>query len=261
MAAPAGIMIKYLRCAFRLAGFVAVTVFLPLDWLVGQLSASRAKRRQAAATLLHRWARFTVRLLGCRVTVRGRPPGRGLCVSNHLSYLDIAVFGSTTPLVFVSKHDVVRWPVFGQWAAMCGTLFIKREQKGHVADVGEQMAEVLRSNVPLVLFPEGTSSSGEAVLPFKSSLFEPAVEHGWPVTPMRIAYELPGGSVATEVAYWGEMTLLPHLLKLLTKRSIHAFVEFGEALEPGADRKELCRRARAAVTAMSPISSPAPERA
>ncbi len=227
-----------------------IAVGLPLDWLFSILLAGRRRDQPAHAALLHRWARFTTGLAGCTVTVHGTPPVDGLCISNHLSYLDIAVYGSAAPMLFVSKHDVLYWPLFGQWAAMCGTLFIQRERKGHVADVGVQMARVLAARVPLVVFPEGTSSAGETVLPFKSSLFQPAVEHQWAVTPMRIRYELDDGLVGTEVAYWGEMTLLPHLLKLFTKRTLRAAVTFGSPITPGNDRKELGRRAHASVLAL-----------
>jgi len=227
-----------------------IAVALPLDWLCSIVLAGHRRNHAARAALLHRWARFICRLVGCEVTTHGTPPANGLCISNHLSYLDIAAYGAAAPMLFVSKHDVLHWPLFGQWAAMCGTVFVKRERKGHVADVGTQMAHVLAARVPLVLFPEGTSSGGETVLPFKSSLFQPAVEHGWSVTPMRIRYELAHGSVARKIAYWGDMTLLPHLLRLFSNRALRASVTFGTPLAPGADRKELCRRAHAAVLAL-----------
>jgi 1-acyl-sn-glycerol-3-phosphate acyltransferase len=243
-------MSAFLRSFLRCAGLGVIALGLPLDWLGSILLAGRRRDHPAHAALLHRWARFTAGLAGCQVTVRGTPPPDGLCISNHLSYLDIPVYGSAAPMLFVSKHNVLYWPLFGQWAAMCGTLFIQRERKGHVADVGAQMAHVLSARVPLVVFPEGTSSAGETVLPFKSSLFQPAIEHQWTVTPMRIRYELDDGLVGQEVAYWGDMTLLPHLLNLFKKRSLRAVVTFGSPIAPGHDRKELCRRAHAAVLAL-----------
>ncbi|MBI1176240.1 1-acyl-sn-glycerol-3-phosphate acyltransferase [bacterium] len=247
-------MIKLLRCCSRCAGLSLVAIFLPLDWLVLVAWRAGAAKQRSRAALLSRWARYVSRLAKMEITVHGRVPAHGLCVSNHLSYLDIVAYGAIAPMTFVSKHDVIYWPLFGQWAAMCGTLFVKRERKGHVADVGEQMAAVLRANVPLVLFPEGTSSGGETVLPFKSSLFQPAVDHAWPVTPMRIAYSIAGGSVANEIAYWGDMTLLPHLLNVFTKQVIQVVVTFGEPLAPGSSRKELCRRAHDAVSQLGQVN-------
>lgn len=247
-------MINLLRCCYRCAGLFLVAVFLPLDWLVFVVWRGGTVKQRSRAALLCRWARFVRRLTNLEITIHGRVPSHGLCVSNHLSYLDIIAYGAIAPMTFVSKHDVIYWPLFGQWAAMCGTLFVKRERKGHVADVGDQMAGVLRANVPLVLFPEGTSSGGETVLPFKSSLFQPAVDHAWPVTPMRIAYAIADGSVANEIAYWGDMTLLPHLLNVFTKRVIQVVVTFGEPLAPGNSRKELCRRAHDAVSQLAQVT-------
>ena len=241
-------MFRSLRGCFL---FSLIAIGLPLDWFVTILLAGRRRDQPAHSRLLHRWARRTAAVAGCRVRTQGPFPRQGLCVSNHVSYLDIPAYGSVGPAVFVSKHDVLYWPVFGQLAAMCGTLFIQRERKGHVADVGAQMETVLRTGVPLVVFPEGTSSNGEQVLPFKSSLFQPAIEHQWPVTPMWIGYELEDGSVADEIAYWGDMTLVPHLWNLFTKRTLRAVAVFGEPLAPGSDRKDLCRRAHAAVAALA----------
>jgi 1-acyl-sn-glycerol-3-phosphate acyltransferase len=118
------------------------------------------------------------------------------------------------------------------------------------------MERVLRTAVPLVVFPEGTSSGGDTVLPFKSSLFQPAVEHQWTVTPLHLGYELADGSVADEVAYWRDMTLLPHLLNLFTKRSLRAVLVFGEPLAAGKDRKELCRRTHEAVVELGRSARP-----
>lgn len=248
-------MIKLIRIFYRCTGLLLVAIFLPLDWLLIVVWRGRKSGQRSRAALLHRWACFVGRLMGVAINIHGRVPSHGLCVSNHLSYLDIVVYGTIAPMTFVSKHDVIYWPLFGQWAAMCGTLFIKRDRKGHVIDVGKQMENVLRTNLPLVLFPEGTSSNGETVLPFKSSLFQPAVEHAWPVTPMRITYQLANGSVADEIAYWGDMTLLPHLLNVFTKRKIQAVVSFGEQLDPGVSRKDLCRRAHEAVSALGSRTS------
>jgi 1-acyl-sn-glycerol-3-phosphate acyltransferase len=96
------------------------------------------------------------------------------------------------------------------------------------------------------MFPEGTSTGGGRVLPFHSSLFAPAAQHGWPVTPAWIGYEVVDGSVEEEVAYWRDMTFLPHFLNLLGKRRVRAVVHFGEPLR-NSDRKALARELHEAV--------------
>jgi len=184
------------------------------------------------------------------VKLVGRRPTHGLCVSNHVSYIDIPAHASVGPALLVSKRDVLYWPVFGQLAFMCGTLFIEREKRGDVANVGNQMEGVMKTGVPLIVFPEGTSSDGRDVLPFKSSLFQPAIDHHWPVTPMWIGYELEDGSVENEVAYFGDMTLFPHLLNLFTKRGLRATIVYGNPIQDAKDRKELCRKAHEAVVTL-----------
>jgi 1-acyl-sn-glycerol-3-phosphate acyltransferase len=94
----------------------------------------------------------------------------------------------------------------------------------------------------LGLFPEGTSTGGDQVLPFHSSLLAPAEEHQWPVTPAWISYSIEDGSVADEICYWREMTFFPHFLNLLSKKRIQARVIYGKPLLPGLNRKEMARR-------------------
>jgi 1-acyl-sn-glycerol-3-phosphate acyltransferase len=101
-----------------------------------------------------------------------------------------------------------------------------------------------------VLFPEGTSSGGETVLPFRSSLFEPAAHQSFPVTPVALSYALSEGNPAEEVCYWKDMTLFPHLMNLLTKGEIRARVAFGETRVRETDRKELARQLHAEVLAL-----------
>ena len=99
------------------------------------------------------------------------------------------------------------------------------------------MREAIDRGALVVLFPEGTSSDGSTVLPFKSALLQPASELGGNIHVAAIDYTLPGGSVADEICYWRDMTLVPHLLKLFAKPTIQAKVTFAAA-KPGADRKE-----------------------
>lgn len=199
---------------------------------------------------MQRWARWARNLFNCEVTLSGEIPKQGLCVSNHVSYIDIIVLSSQFPCGFVSKHEVRYWPIFGMLASMGGTLFIRRSRKGHVADIGKQMDLALKAPVPLVVFPEGTSSNGDAVLPFKSSLFEPAIRFQWPVTPIWVGYEIEDGTVEDDVAYWRDMTLVPHLINLFSKKGFRATIRFGKPLSVATDRKQLCSSAFEAVVAL-----------
>lgn len=241
-------MVRALRILWRSILFGIVLIGSLADWLIRTgLHRGGLGQRQRAAWL-QRWARRFFAVFNARLEVAGDPPAGGLCVANHLSYVDILAFGSVTPAVFVSKDDVRDWPVFGALARIGGTLFVERERRSNVADVGAQMVNVLAGGLPLMLFPEGTSSGGDAVLPFKSSLFEPAARRGLKVTPACVAYSRLDGSRADEVPYWADMTLVPHILNLFGCEGFVAHVTYGEPLPVMNDRKELCRSAHRVVS-------------
>ena len=148
-----------------------------------------------------------VKWIGVRLRIHGEIPRGGLIVANHVSYLDIVALSAIATCAFVSKKEVARWPLFGLYARLGATIFVDRERRSAVADVAGEMRERLDAGVPLTLFPEGTSTGGSDVLPFRSSLFEPVVALGCPVTACALQYSLAGGSVADEIAYWRDMTL------------------------------------------------------
>ena len=220
----------------------------------------QAKSSKAArGHWLKRTAQGLLGAMGVKVSVQGPPPTGGLLVSNHLGYLDILVLASVAPVVFVSKAEVRRWPVFG-WLAKCaGTIFIKRESRADVVRAGDEIEQMLECGAVVVLFPEGTSSDGRSVLPFRSSLLEPVLRHKHPVSIAALDYRLNDGSVEQEVCYWGDMVLGAHLLNLLSKEKIQAGVRFGvPTIGACADRKELAKalrdsvsRLRRSATAMS----------
>ncbi len=188
--------------------------------------------------------------MGVRINVRGEIPRGGLIVANHVSYVDIVALSSVAKCAFVSKKEVARWPLFGLYARLGSTIFVDRERRSAVADVAEEMRERLDAGMPLTLFPEGTSTDGSDVLPFRSSLFEPVVELGCPVTACALRYSLEGGSVADEVAYWRDMTLAPHLLNLLGKSGVTLDIRFGPSSRRTGDRKTLARDLHSEVRAL-----------
>lgn len=198
-------------------------------------------RGQGALSARLNWmqwmSRRFLRLLRCTVEVRGKIPRGGLVVSNHLSYVDILVVGSVCPAIFVAKSEVRTWPVFGTLACMAGTVFVRRgDRRGVYGQLGS-LAEALALGFPVVLFPEGTSSDGTCVLPFRSSLIEAAVVTGSAVTPVALAYELGNHDAGTDVCYWGDMTFLPHLFKLLSHKECRALLSFAGTQALSSSRK------------------------
>lgn len=221
------------------------------DFLFRIQLRGQSKSAIARSAWLHRWGKAFARLLHLRIKVVGTPPRQGLIVSNHLSYVDIVTYAAVQPQAFVSKAEVKDWPVIG-WLTQCaGTLYIRRDQRADVHRLALTFKPIVDQGIVITFFPEGTSSDGTKVLPFRSSLMEPAVEHRWPVTPAHIRYKLATGSVADEVCYWRDMTFGPHFLNLLSLREIEAEIRFGEPVVDAKDRKQLTNELHARVVALA----------
>jgi 1-acyl-sn-glycerol-3-phosphate acyltransferase len=200
------------------------------------------------ATWLQKSSSRVLRIFGAKISVFGAIPRSGLLVCNHLSYLDVLVLAALTPSRFVAKSEVKNWPVFGWFARLAGTIFVDRNKRFKAARSAEEIGTALAGGTLVVLFPEGTSSGGETVLPFKSSLLESAASYPHALTASSIAYELADGNVSEEVCYWKDMTLVPHLINLLSKRSIRASVKFSNVRESTGNRKVLAWKLHVEVT-------------
>ena len=199
---------------------------------------------------LHRSTIRVLRHFQFEIQCEGPVPARGLLISNHLSYLDVLVLSSLTPAVFVSKHDVKFWPVFGQFAVLAGTVFVDRRRRFQVARVNDEITTALKQGALVVLFPEGTSWNGREILPFKSSLLQPATNPIWPISIARIHYEIDDGDASDEVCYWGNHTFFPHMLNVLSKRCVRATVRVRPFSRRNTDRRELARQLREEVLAL-----------
>jgi 1-acyl-sn-glycerol-3-phosphate acyltransferase len=208
---------------------------------------SADKKRLARARWLNMAATRHLKIFGYSAQLSGAIPKKGFLVSNHLSYFDILALGATTPAVFVSKADVRRWPLFGWLSSLAGTVFIERERRSHVGAVNREIESALAEGALVVVFPEGTSSNGETILPFRSSLLEPALRGGHSISTAWVHYELPGGDAKQEVCYWGDHSFFPHLLNLLGKKSVRGTIRFGTFQRTTDDRKELAGQLQAAV--------------
>lgn len=226
---------QFFRKLWRLSLFLTAAV--RGLWLHRQLP--RNASRLQCAEWLHQACPGGLRALHVHVEVEGRLPTSGLIVSNHVSYLDILVYSTAVPCVFVSKAEVEEWPIFGRYARWAGSVFVRRHDRGDAARANVSVDESLRDGVPVVLFPEGTTTDGQCVLRFHSTMLQPAVDTNATITPSAIHYELEDGDAAREVCWWGDMKLLPHVWKLLGKKSVRARIVFGEPLKAMGDRKEL----------------------
>jgi lyso-ornithine lipid O-acyltransferase len=199
-------------------------------------------RRSGQSNWRALWAQWIsgkfLTLVDCSVRVFGERSPHGLIVCNHLGYLDILVILFACPATFVSKNEVHRWPFFGLLATMAGTIFVERGRRTGVSLPLTAMTRALKAGLPVVIFPEGTSSDGSSVLPFRSSLLEAAIMAGVPITPAAISYDLEQGCVADEICYWGDMAFGRHFWNFLSKRSMRASLSFGTSHAPSRGRKE-----------------------
>ena len=239
-----------LRVIARL-GRLGVAIFVSLLDYLFCCALRRSNTQLAARALwLHHASCRTLKFLQVESRASGPVPSHGLLISNHLSYLDILALSSLTPAVFVSKHDVKYWPVFGQFAVLAGTVFVDRRRRFQVGQINDEITNALNQDALVVLFPEGTSTNGQTLLPFKSSLLEPATNPAWPLAIGWIHYEIDDGDASNEVCYWGDHTFFPHMLNLLSKRRVRATVRFGEFSRRNSDRKELAQQLRAEILAL-----------
>lgn len=240
--------------AARLVAILGWT--LPLIPVQAVLLACRAHR--ASRRLARRYWRGVGRLIGLRVVVHGAPaPGPVLFATNHVSYLDIVLLGGAVEAAFISRHDIAGWPGIGLIARLGRTIFVNRERR---REAGNQRDEARRRLVEegesLILFPEGTSSDGGRVRPFRSALFAAVADAGAvTVQPVTLAYTridgMPlGRAWRPLVAWYGAMTLVPHAWQLLGSGPVTAELEFHPPVASAiGDRKTLAQHCHAVVAA------------
>lgn len=205
---------------------------------------------------LHCWCAKALDRLGIELHAEGAFPSRGLLVANHLGYLDILVLSAMHPCVFVSKDEVRSWPLFGLMAKLSGTVFVDRARTSATHTANSEMSQALSQGAVVVLFPEGTSSDGSQVLPFRPALFDAATKAGANVVSAHISYDVADGSAANDVCYWGEMSFFPHLLRLLSRHQIRARVRFAAETRKFADRKLAARVTREMVASLAQLPDP-----
>lgn len=249
-----------LRVALRVLGVTAVSAagvgYLASLRLVALAVPAGAVRREDRA--IRAWARAMCGILGLHVEVEGAPPEGGfLLVCNHLSYLDVLAIMSQLDARLLSKAEVADWPALGFMARFGGTLFVDRTRRRDLPRVLGEIRGVLAEGRGVVFFPEGTSSPGLEVLPFKPSLFEVAVEGDLPIAVAALHYATPPGERPAQwsVSWWGDMDFLPHLLGMLRLPRVDARLRFGPRRVHGGDRKQLALDSREAVlTLFEPLA-------
>ncbi len=225
-----------------------------------KLALTQPETREERAEWLHHFCAWAVKSLGIEVSCVGVFPERGAVISNHLSYVDIVVFAALRPCVFVSKAEIAGWPVVGWMTTMSGTVYVDRGHGGSALKARDGMQEAIDAGLPVVFFPEGTTTNGSELLKFHSGLLAQAMGDGDPVTAAYLKYSFveenePGVSVADDVCYWGDVKMLPHVFKFLGLRGVRAEVRFADRpivfSSDALHRKQAAVEARAAVAELA----------
>jgi 1-acyl-sn-glycerol-3-phosphate acyltransferase len=210
--------------------------------------ASRATR----LALRQRWASGMLDAIGLELRVEGETIAPGaLLVTNHVSWLDILVLASRTPAVFVAKSEVRRWPAIGWLAARAETLFLRRASGRSLLEVKNRVAGLLLEDRAVAFFPEGTTSDGAGVLPFRSGLLQAAVDGDRAVQPIAIAYCDEQGRRSAAAVFVDGMTLWRSIVAVCASGRITARLAVAAPLAAaGRTRKALAREAHDAVAAI-----------
>ena len=250
------------RAAKTLLLFSSITLCLLLLIPLRIILALTPKiRRPLVTSLVHFFGKIFVAILGIKVILSGRKEllkKRGVFfVSNHLSYIDGILAISLSPLIFIGKSDLRKWSFFGFFISLSETIFVNRNSPACIQAETQSIVSALSAGINVILFPEGTSTNGEKLLPFKSSFFAAPLKAKKLIVPLVIQYKGINrkaiNNANKNLVYWYDnMKFLPHLLKVLELEEIVIEVKVCEAIEaPGQDtqgsasgRKYLCEITR-----------------
>lgn len=245
---------NFFRAAWRTFFLLGITATAIVELVV-----MRPRTRQERADWLHRLCERALRRLGVVIDVKGVFPSRGAVISNHLSYLDIIVYAAIHRCVFVSKAEVGKWPVIGWMTTMSGTVYVERGHGGSAMRAREGMQETVDDGLPVVFFPEGTTSSGEGLLKFHGGLLSQALASGAAVTAAFVRYRIGEGNppemtVRDDVHYWGDGNMWKHIFRFMALKDVRAEVHFADGpivfKSTAGQRKQAAAEACEAVKAL-----------
>jgi len=208
------------------------------------------------------WSAKLVRMAGLQLQVTGTPrSGAALLVANHVSWLDIAAVHAVAPQArFVSKADVLAWPLLGWLIKNAGTLFIERERKRDALRVLHQVAEALKAGDTVAVFPEGTTGDGTTLLSFHANLLQSAIATGTPVQCVALRYSDPAHRFSPAAQFLGETTLLQSVWRILSASGLQVHVELLPAQGARhADRRALAEYLRSLIHAQLHATAPPSE--
>ncbi|WP_291322011.1 lysophospholipid acyltransferase family protein [Desulfonatronospira sp.] len=243
---------KWIRWTFRVFTSLSLAgVYAVLScsiWVLFRNPLSRLNWYSRNANYL---TPLMLKLMGVNVHLRDHTKGQGitpgtLVVANHLSYKDIFILSSLRPMLFISSVELSRTFFLGRMARFGGTVFVERRSPAQLHREIKSISDLLKQDFVVTLFPEAGTSDGEGLLPFKSALFQAAIEAGTRVQPVCIRYTQLDGRPVTQKqrrrVVWHRTLFIMHILKLFFHCRIQAEVDIFSPLpaKPNS-RKELVR--------------------
>ncbi len=261
-----------MRCVAKMIVIIPLIVlFLVFSGALALLPAGPIVRRRLLVRNTSLFSRFLLMVLGVRVRVRGHRrlvrSGPGLIVANHVSYIDVLVLASLAPAAFVTSVELRGLPLLGLLARLGGSVFVERRRPQGLLREIARIARLLGAGIPVTLFPEGTTSNGDRVQPFKVSLFAAAVQSTVPVRPVCLRYVRVNGvrpdrTACDAVFYYGGITFFRHLPRFLALKSVVVEVVPLTAIpmRAGFTRKDAAQEAHRAVSDAYAGSGPPPGR-
>ena len=201
------------------------------------------------------WSAKLMRICGVAVKADGAlpidPGTPAVIAANHVSWLDIFAISGIHSTRFIAKNEIRDWPLAGWIAERAGTLFIRRDRRRDTARINDVVHAALAAGDCVGLFPEGTTTEGDTLLKFHSSLFEPAVANGARVFPVAIRYEHADGTLCRAMAYVGELSFVQSLALVLRQKHVVARVAFAApVLAANLGRREVAALAEERVASL-----------
>ncbi|MBX7173136.1 MAG: 1-acyl-sn-glycerol-3-phosphate acyltransferase [Pyrinomonadaceae bacterium] len=233
---------KNIRAAIRFISFLGATFGLYGIWWIGDfVIPNKIYWRQI---IFRNWARYFVKISRMKVEVIGTPPHSPFfLVCNHLSYMDIPTIRAVVEGIYVAKGEIESWFAAGKIVRDMGNIYINRQCKRDIPRAGLDVLNALERGEGVIIFPEGTSTKGEEVLPFKSSFLEFAASTDLPVHYASISYQTPLDEPppSYSVCWWDDTTFIEHLWRFFQLKEVTAIINFGEEPIVGDDRKKLAK--------------------
>lgn len=225
---------------------IKIILFIAHATVVYLFSRGDISKRKRGMRLTQKYSKDILKQMSFEVIVKGKipdPKKNYFFVCNHMSYIDILVLSSIRSSMFVTSVEMQHTPLLGQLSKLGGSYFVERRNKIKLQKEIEDLSELLKNGLDVFVFPEGTSTNGQNLLPFKRALFQSAILANKEVLPICLLYETIDAvkfspNNADKVCWYGDMDFLPHLMGLMDLKKVIVSVEYLEPITCDNKTKE-----------------------